>query len=67
MRITRKTKQFGIFIVDLILLYSAIWVSLALRVASVPSLARVWAHCGRVFTGDADMDRHLLHDGALCA
>lgn len=45
MRITRKTKQFGIFLVDLILLYAAIWVSLALRVASVPDLSRVWAHC----------------------
>jgi len=44
MRITRKTKQFGIFLVDLILLYAAIWVSLALRATSVPNLSRVWAH-----------------------
>ncbi len=44
MRITRKTKQFAIFIIDLVLLYAAIWVSLALRVTAVPNPTRVWAH-----------------------
>lgn len=44
MHITRKTKQFGIFIVDLALVYAALWVSLALRTMSLPSPQRLWDH-----------------------
>ena len=44
MRITRKTKQFAIFIVDLALLYLALWVSLSLRSMAVPSLERYVKH-----------------------
>jgi hypothetical protein len=44
MRITRKTKQFAIFVIDLVLLYAAIWVSLVVRTLSFPGLPRFWEH-----------------------
>lgn len=44
MRITRKTKQFAIFVVDVVLLYAALWISLSLRSLAVPSFARYWQH-----------------------
>jgi exopolysaccharide biosynthesis polyprenyl glycosylphosphotransferase len=44
MRITRKTKQFGIFIVDFALLYAAMYLSLMFRAFAVPSLPRLLEH-----------------------
>lgn len=44
MRVTRKTKQFAIFIVDVVLLYAALWISLSLRSMAVPGVARYWKH-----------------------
>ncbi|HRY74048.1 MAG TPA: hypothetical protein P5165_12565, partial [Spirochaetia bacterium] len=44
MRMTRKTKQFCILLVDLAILYVSLWLSLLARTGAPPGAASWWEH-----------------------